>query len=96
MVSKYLESAAASLGPKNQLVLALDLTDVIDPDDIRDRLKKAKALAGGRVSLDALVNELTSLEGVTFTLHPGTALEADLLLDFGQPAKAFAPWPKRS
>src|SRR5262249_38742874 len=94
VVSKYLESAAASVGPKSQLVLALDLADVIDPDGIRDRLKKAKAVAGGRVNLDALVNELTSLKGVTFTLHASTELEAELLLDFGQPAKAFAPVAK--
>jgi hypothetical protein len=94
VISKYLEGAAASSSPKNQLVLALDLTDVIDPDGIRDRLKKAKSLAGSRANLDALVNELTSLKGVTFMLHVGADLEGELRLDFGVPAKAFAPVAK--
>jgi hypothetical protein len=94
VVSKYLESAAASVGPKNQLVLALDLTDVIDPDGVRERLKKVKSLAGSRANLDALANELTSLKGVTFTLKVGTDLEGELRLDFGGPAKAFAPVAK--
>jgi hypothetical protein len=94
VVSKYLESAASSVGPKNQLVLALDLTDVLDPDGIRERLKKAKSLAGSRVNQDALVNELTSLKGATFTLRVGADLEGELRLDFGVPAKAFAPVAK--
>src|SRR5262249_18041031 len=94
VVSKYLENAAGSVNPKNQLVLALDLTDVIDPDGVRDRLKKAKALTTGRVNLDALVTELTSLKGVTFTLHVGNELEGELRLYFGQQARAFAPVAK--
>jgi hypothetical protein len=94
VVSKYLESAAATVNPKSQLVLALDLTDVIDPDGIRERLKRAKTLSGTRANQDALVNELTSLRGVTFTLHVGTALEGELRLDFSQTAKAFTPVAK--
>jgi hypothetical protein len=94
VVSKYLESAAANANAKNQLVLALDLADVIDPDGIRDRLKKAKSLAGSRTNQDALINELTSLKGATFTLHAGSDLEGEMRLDFGVPAKAFAPVAK--
>jgi hypothetical protein len=94
VISKYLESAAASAGDKNQLVLALDLADVIDPDGIRGRLKQAKAVSGGRVNQDALVTELTNLKGATFTVRVGTALEGELRLDFGVPAKAFAPVAK--
>jgi hypothetical protein len=94
VISKYLESAAASLNPKSQLVLALDLTDVIDPDGIRERLKKTKTLSGSRVNQDALVNELTNLKGIAFTLHVGTAVEGELRIDFGLPAKVFAPVAK--
>jgi hypothetical protein len=94
VVPKYLESAAGSIGPKKQLVLAFDLTDVIDPDGIRERLKKAKALTGSPANLNALVNELASLKGVTFSLSAGADLDGELRLDFGIPPKAFAPVAK--
>ncbi|HMF12846.1 MAG TPA: hypothetical protein VKE94_11085 [Gemmataceae bacterium] len=93
-VSKYLENAATGVNAKNQLVLALDLADVLDPDGIRERLKKCQALSGGGANLDALANELTSLKGVTFTLHVGNDLEGEVRLDFGVPPKAFAPVAK--
>jgi hypothetical protein len=88
-ISGYLQQAAAMVGDKHQVVMALDLADVLDPQGLRMRLKDSKSLAGAQVDMDALIKALSGLKGVTFTISIDNAIHGRLRLDFSESAKDF-------
>src|SRR5262249_3968460 len=79
VISPYLMEAAALVGPNaNQVVMACDLSYVLDPVGVNARLRNCRALAGQQVDFDALTKLITGLRGVTITLKVGYSIEGQL------------------
>ena len=53
-VSEYLQQAVKLAHGKDQMLIAMDLTDLFTPRMVRDRLHRAESLAGRNVDLDTL------------------------------------------
>jgi len=82
VVSPFLQQAMKAADGK-QILLAVDLTDVLDSPGVRARLKNARALLGRKVDLDDLTNLIVTLKGITLTVAAGTALEGEMRVEFG-------------
>jgi hypothetical protein len=93
-LSPYLRDVADNAPPDAQVVMALDLTDVIDAAGVRRRLKKAECLAGKRADIDQLADLLAGLKGLTLTMRIDRAIHGELRIDFSQRADAIGPVAK--
>src|SRR5271166_2778280 len=85
-VSEYLQQAVKLAHGKDQMVIAMDLTDLFTPRLVRDRLHRAESLAGRNVDLDTLTRVLTSARGVTLTMAATDRLQGKIRLDLGESA----------
>ncbi|MGO9599052.1 MAG: hypothetical protein ACLP7Q_13765 [Isosphaeraceae bacterium] len=85
-VSEYLQQAVKLAHGKDQMVIAMDLTDLFTPRMVRDRLHRAESVAGRNVDLDTLTRVLTSARGVTLTMAATDRLQGKIRLDLGESA----------
>jgi hypothetical protein len=93
-LSPYLQQAAKLSSAEMPLVMALDLTDMLEPKVVRLSLEKAKALEGKRVDMDKLIPFVVGLKGLTFTARLDSGIAAELRLDFSEPALPFKQYLK--
>jgi len=92
VLSPYLKQAAARVGAATPIVMALDLTDILDPEGVRDRLKTSKALAklSKGMGLDQLAELLSSLKGMTVAMTLEDGINGEIRLDFAQPVDVLS------
>jgi hypothetical protein len=89
-VSPYLERAAALAGRQTPAVLAIDLTDVFDPDGVRRRLAANPLLREQKADLDRLTRLIAGMRGLTLLIRIEDALSGELRLDFAESPMALA------
>ena len=92
-ISEYLQKAVALAHGKDQMVVAMDVSDLFTPRLVRERLRNATSLAGKQVDIDALTKVFTSMKGVTLTVEATERLNGKVRVDFGEsatPAKSVA------
>ncbi len=81
-LSDYLEQAARQ---PDQIVMALDMLDMLDPDVLRRRLEAAPALQGKADDVRRVVDGLQGLRGMTLKVNVRNNTEAQLTVDFSAP-----------
>jgi hypothetical protein len=86
VLSPYLKQATARVSAATPIVMAFDLTDVLDPEGVRHRLKDPKAMAplGKQVNLDQMAELLSGLKGMTVAIQIDNAINGEVRLDFAQ------------
>ncbi|QDU36681.1 hypothetical protein Mal4_09690 [Maioricimonas rarisocia] len=88
-LSEYLASAAQLAGPQTQLVIAIDLTDVVQPHRVAEALEQSDTLNGKQDSVEQFAGILRGLKGLTLTASvKGRALGL-LRVDFDQDVSAL-------
>lgn len=80
----YLKAAAARLGPKSPVVLAIDLGEAVGIVPARSAIYTSTVLADKKVAAETLAGLLTSVRGLTLTITPGEPLRGELRVDFGR------------
>jgi hypothetical protein len=86
VLSPYLAEAQEVAGnePRPQIVVAVDLSDVMDPEGLRNRLKKAKALEGQNIDIGEVTKLFTGLKGVMLVVRVVDTIQAELHVDFSE------------
>jgi hypothetical protein len=88
--SVYLQQAVVLA--RAPVVAAIDLTDAVDADSMRARLKACPSLAGRPAAeINAIADLLAGLRGVTISVRVTDRIEAEIRLDFNGPADAVKP-----
>lgn len=86
---EYLSQAAASA---NQILLALDMADALDPTLMSQRLDELSELKGQHTRHDQLLKTIVGLRGVRFLANIDEAINSRVILDFADElSKADAP-----
>lgn len=83
VLSRYLRQALAQVGDDQQIVMALDTTDMFDVAGVRRRLEKIKGLAGTSQP-EQLAGLIAGLKGVTLTIAVKNDIQGQLRLQFSQ------------
>jgi hypothetical protein len=83
-VSPYLLAASETKG--SQIVMALDLSDMLDEEGIAYRLKNSKTL-GNKGDIGEQTKVIASLKGVTFTVDFTQKIFGQMKVDFGMDVK---------
>jgi hypothetical protein len=96
VLAPYLSEAAAA-HPSAHILIATDLTDLLDPTAVRAALQKAGPKS--EAELDSLVRVLAGARGLVFTAQVGSPSKAEVRLDFSVPMADFVGplgrvWPK--
>jgi len=86
--------SAKRLRSEGQIVLALDLTNVLQPHRIDKALKETKILEGQKVSPRAVAEAISSLQGVTLTIQFGSEAQAEVRIDFAENIRMLKPFAK--
>jgi hypothetical protein len=89
-ISGYLNQATNALKDGYHIVVALDLTDAVDPNLARAFLANARALKDKKVDMNALIKVLTSVRGIRIGVRIDQNIKAVLAGDFSDEIKPFA------
>ncbi|HEX6962320.1 MAG TPA: hypothetical protein VF175_10665 [Lacipirellula sp.] len=81
-LSDYLQGALPLINERVQVLLAVDLSDVVSPHDIQNKLAEAPFLASNQADLGAMAQTLTKLRGAALRLAIGNDCKARLQIDF--------------
>lgn len=79
---------------EDQVVLAVDMNEMLDPSQVRYRLDGAAAIQGNALAKSALTLDFQSLLGVRLTVRADKALSTQLRLDFKRPLGEEAQFVK--
>jgi hypothetical protein len=89
-LSDYLRQALGDLKQGYQIVVAVDMTDSVDPNYARKYLSQSPLLRGKQVDVDGLVRVLTSTRGIRIGLNVEQMIRGTLAGDFGEDIKPYA------
>lgn len=81
-LSEYLTTAAADT--KSQIVMAIDLSDMLDPVMVRNRIDHSAVVAQAATGKAALKVDFQSLRGVRIAIRTDETTTAEIRLDFGR------------
>lgn len=81
-LSAYLQESLPLVSDSVQMLLAVDLTDVLSPRDISEKLAGATWLPSEQTDVDAIAKVVESLRGATLRLAVGEKCQAQLQIDF--------------
>lgn len=79
-LSEYLSEATAD---PSQIVLAMDLADMFEPDRLRRRLSAATMMKGHDADLDRVASLCMNVRGIRLSIAIGEHSDAKLSIDFG-------------
>src|SRR5260370_3407127 len=84
VLSPYLMQAQEIAGnePAPPIVTAVDLSDVMDTEGIRHRLKNAKCFEGKNIDIEEATKLFAGLKGVTLIIHVVDTIQGELRVDF--------------
>jgi hypothetical protein len=83
-VSTFLRDAAPTAYDPSQIVLAVDMTDLLDPKQLARALAQMKTFAKKKVEFDELATTLSSIKGVRFSVRVDSEIHGKLTLEFGK------------
>ncbi len=93
MLSEYLRQATRMANEQIQILLAIDLTDVVQPHELAQKAEDMPLLQQTNLSTDQIVSILGSLRGATLRIAIDDDAQAQLRIDFDEdvtPLKAVA------
>jgi hypothetical protein len=88
-LSAYLQDAVAKKG-RAPVVLAFDLTDCLDPQEIRRGLANSPTVVEKKLNVDALAKTVRTLKGGRLTIQVDNSIQGSLQVDLGEPIGNFA------
>jgi hypothetical protein len=91
---EYLKQTTEKSANDAALVLAVDMTDGISPVSVRPKLATLRALAGSKGDLDRIVQLVSDLRGVTFSVSVAEPFAGQLQFDFAAAASPLAKMGK--
>jgi hypothetical protein len=89
VMPEYLREAAAAMDKTTQIVVAVDLADKVNPQQLRQGLEKSKALAGKKVDLDGLARLLAEVRGMHLRVRVTEVMDGEFRIEFGQEVKTY-------
>src|SRR5207249_4595421 len=88
-VSPYLLKASGEMGPSGpQLILALDLEDVVKPQQLEERLKERESLKAAK-NIPEVAKTVATIQGLRFAVSIGEKATGTLRVDFDTDAAAL-------
>ncbi len=93
MLSEYLRDATRLANEQIQILMAIDLTDVIQPHELAEKAEDSPLLRKTKLPTDQIVSMLGSLRGATLRIAIGDDAQAQLRIDFDKdvtPLKSVA------
>ncbi len=90
-LSPYLQSAAVvpdQFG--TEIIMAIDLTDALSRDRVRQAIEKSDVLRGKKIDLDAAANVLTGVQGATLGVRVSRRAYGKLKVDFNRDVAPLA------
>jgi hypothetical protein len=86
-LAPYLAKAWDEMGASGpQMVVALDLEELVDPQDVSERLKTKESLQGSKVDLKELAATLATIKGVKFSVTIRDKATGKITVDLGKDA----------
>jgi hypothetical protein len=89
-LSPYLKDAAKKAGWKNQIVVAFDTTDMINPRMAKLHLAQMDAMSGKKDQLEGVAKLISSMHGISATITVTSKIEAELKVEFTDNIRPFA------
>ena len=93
-LSEYLESSLRLVNDRVQMLLAIDLTDSLSPNDIEERLRAAAWIAGKEDQIPGIVTTVASLRGAALRLAISDKCQGQLQIDFASDIAPLQPVAK--
>jgi hypothetical protein len=93
----YLKAAVTSGDRLTQFILAIDLSDSVNPADVDKEIQATLAtikMAGPMPPAGETARVLGTVQGVKFTAMVTDAIHGELRFTFGEPTAAYLPWAK--
>ncbi len=87
-VSPYLQRAADARNARSQILLAVDLEDVVKPQQLEERLKQMESLKGSK-NVGEIAKTVAALQGVRFEVAIQEKAFGNLTLDFDSSPSAL-------
>ncbi len=82
-LSEQLKAMVARRGPKEQFLVAFDLTDAFDRETIRAAIDDSPTVLAAQPNVDALTKTLASLRGVSLGVAVTDSITGTIRVDFG-------------
>lgn len=89
----FLRDAVTAVDRDTQFVLAMDLTDSVNPDELRKKIAAVPSI-GNIANVDALVKMLAGVQGVKMTLKVDDAIHGDIRFQFAESPAMLTPFAK--
>lgn len=83
-LSEYLAEAQTFADAGSPIIVALDLTHVVSPQIVRNRLDSLESLKGRKVDLDQLAKVLASVRGVSLGVTVQQSMTGAVKVDFSE------------
>ena len=93
-VSDYLKQATQLTNEQIQILLAIDLTDVVQPHEIQQKIEDSPLFQKAQLKTEQIVPILESLRGATLRVAIGKSAQAQLRIDFGSDITILQPIAK--
>lgn len=87
-VSPYLQRATAGRNAKSQIILAVDLEDVVKPQQLEERLKQMESLKNSK-NVAEIAKTIATLQGMRFEVAIQEKAFGNLTLDFASSPSAI-------
>ena len=81
-LSDYLYRATVGVTPESQVVMALDLTDVVQPHRVREGLSQSETLGGDAAKVEKIAELLGTIQGMTLTIQVDSEATGTIRVDF--------------
>lgn len=94
-LSPYLRESIERMPKDAQAQIAFDLTDVMDPEGLRQRLKKSKALAENNIDVETAAKLLSGLRGMTLSMRVDNQIKGELRISFDELPSFLTPIAKK-
>lgn len=89
MMSSYLREATNKTSDNVQILLAMDLTDVVQPHELNDKVQQLELFKKIKMDNKTAVPLISSLRGASLRIMVGDKAEAQLRIDFAQDITAL-------
>jgi hypothetical protein len=84
VIAPFLREAAPTAYDPSQIVVAMDMTDLLDSAQLSKALAQMKALAKSKENPDELAEKLSSIKGVRFSVRVDKEIHGKLTLEFAK------------
>jgi hypothetical protein len=84
MLSDYLRQATQLTNEQIQILLAIDLTDVVEPHELAEKIENSPLFEKAKLPTEDVISIVASLRGAVLRVALADDAQAQLRIDFGQ------------